>query len=65
MNLQPNSRHNQAIKLLSRKRGASIEDIEDRLGLRSEKSARNLLDTLKAKGHRIENIGSRRFRLSQ
>lgn len=55
-------RNDRVLKLLGRKHGATIDDLVDRLKLPTEKQARGLLDRLRMKGVRVENVGPRRFR---
>lgn len=49
-----------ALKMLQRKRGATIEQMMERLDI-SERSARNLIDNMRRSGHTIQNTGSCTF----
>jgi len=53
-----------AVQMLRRKNGATVEQMADRLGLASVKAARGIIDRLRAKGTKIENVGNHRFKLA-
>lgn len=60
--MQSDNTPGRALRMLARKHGATIDDLVRKLPFETEKQARGLLDRLRAKGHRIENVGPRRFR---
>lgn len=53
-----------ALQMLRRKSGATVEQMAERLELNSTKAARGIIDRLRAKGTKIENIGDHRFKLA-
>ena len=58
--------HNQeqAVRLLARKRGATVEELAERLELPGVPAARGLITRVKRAGRRVENIGPHRFKLA-
>lgn len=62
--MQTKTKQDAALALLKRKSGATVEQLADRLELASAKAARGIIDRLRAKGTKIENIGEHRFKLA-
>lgn len=52
-----------ATRMLRRTRGVTIDELQERLHLNSEKKARNLIDSLRRLGSKVERVEPRRFRL--
>lgn len=57
------TKQDQAVRLLSRKRGATVEELAERLELASVPAARGMITRLKRKGRRIESTGAHTFML--
>lgn len=51
----------QALRLLSRKRGATVEELKERLDMPSTGAARGMITRLKQRGATIKNVGPHRF----
>jgi hypothetical protein len=52
----------QALRLLRRRGGATVEQLTEQLGLPQPKAARGLIDRLRAKGEPIVNVAPHKFR---
>jgi hypothetical protein len=50
-----------ALRLLSRKRGATIEELQAQLSMPSPGAARGMITRLKQRGKTIKNVGPSRF----
>lgn len=55
----------EALRMLSRKRGASIAELTERLELPSTGAARNLITRLKRGGNPVKSIGDTRFQTAK
>lgn len=55
------NRRQSAIRLLRRKRGATVEELAQRLGLPTH-TARNLIDGVRRHGVPVKNVGRCRFK---
>lgn len=53
---------NAALRLLSRKSGASLDDLTDQLGV-EDSAARAIIGRLRAKGHTVERAGTKIWQL--
>jgi biotin operon repressor len=62
--MQTKTKQETALQMLKRKSGATVEQLAERLELSSTKAARGVIDRLRAKGTKIENIGDHRFKLA-
>lgn len=62
--MTPAVNQDQALRLMKRKNGASVELIRDKLDLENTKQARGLIDRLRVKGVKIKNISSHTFKVS-
>ena len=51
----------QAVRLLSRKRGATVDELKERLELPTTTAARGLITRLRRAGFNVKNVGPRRF----
>lgn len=61
---QPQTKIDQAVRLLRRKSGATIDQLVERVGLASQRQARGLIDRVKRRGTRVERIAPKRFKLA-
>jgi hypothetical protein len=55
------TKQREALRLLSRKRGATVEELQERLDLASVPAARGMITRLKAKGNPVKSLGEHRF----
>lgn len=55
------TKQKEAQRLLSRKRGATVEELQERLALASVPAARGMITRLKAKGIPVKSLGDHRF----
>lgn len=61
--MTPAVNQEQALRLMKRKNGASVELLRDKIGLENTKQARGLVDRLRAKGIKIKNVSSHTFKV--
>lgn len=57
-------RRQMAVRLMSRKRGATLDQLADKLSL-EERQVRNLIDTLRRSGVGVRRVGPKRVDLGR
>lgn len=65
MQTHTKTKQEEAIKLLKRKSGATVEQMAEKLLLSNTKQARGIIDRLRAKGEPIQHVGPHRFMLQK
>jgi hypothetical protein len=58
------TKQTQAVRMLKRKRGATIDELTNKLELASEGAARSLITRVKQGGLKVDNVGPRRFTIA-